>query len=175
MINYNKERYEYLKSRGICVTCGSEKAEPKRVRCLECLYKASESSIKSREKNIEKVRKKERERRKQKYREMRADGICSCGKKAIKGKSYCVECKIKAKRRYQEKTKEVVRREDFVYLNLCGICGSKELVENKKLCKRCYENSLKGLEIANQKRSIEKHIWRKINTVDLEKNRMRCV
>lgn len=58
MINYNKERYEYLKSRGICVTCGSEKAESKRVRCLECLYKANESSIKSREKNIEKVRKK---------------------------------------------------------------------------------------------------------------------
>lgn len=157
----NKKRYEYLKSRGICVTCGIEKAEPKRVRCADCLYKASERQLKLREKNIEKYREKEREYHRQLYKKRRENGICSCGRKAMKGKSYCVECKIKAKRKYKERTKEVVRREDFEYFNLCRICGSKELVEGKKLCLNCYKNALKGIESMLIKRNVKNHVWRK--------------
>lgn len=156
----NKKRYEYLKSRGICVACGKNRAFQNRVRCSDCLYKVNESSLKYRRRNIEEVLKKDRERKKQRNRERRERGMCSCGREAIKGKTYCVECRIKAKRRYEERNKNTVKREDFKYLNLCRICGAKELVENRKLCPRCYENALKGLKVAS-KRNLQNHIWKK--------------
>jgi len=33
---YNKERYDWLKERGYCVTCGHAWAEPGRCRCKAC-------------------------------------------------------------------------------------------------------------------------------------------
>lgn len=33
---YMKERYEFLKSHGMCVRCGKEKAERNHVTCYEC-------------------------------------------------------------------------------------------------------------------------------------------
>ena len=43
---YVREREQWLKARGICVTCGNADAEPGRIRCRRCLDVRNELSRK---------------------------------------------------------------------------------------------------------------------------------
>lgn len=39
LAEYQKERYQWLREKGFCISCGREKAEPGYVRCAACLEK----------------------------------------------------------------------------------------------------------------------------------------
>jgi NMD protein affecting ribosome stability and mRNA decay len=40
----NKERYDWLKSKGMCVSCGKTKAQTNRVMCKRCAVKINEAN-----------------------------------------------------------------------------------------------------------------------------------
>lgn len=84
----NKERYDWYKSRGICISCGAAWAEPGRVRCQTCHDKHEQS--RDRQAQI----KNERENR----AVWREAGLCTvCGKRpADEGKRTCTHCRKKA-------------------------------------------------------------------------------
>lgn len=65
MAAYQKERYEWLREKGFCISCGREKAEPGYVRCAACRAKAkrkkpvSDETGKKRKSSKESISKKE--------------------------------------------------------------------------------------------------------------------
>lgn len=58
MVNaeYVRQRYQWLKAHGICVSCGNADAEPGRVRCRKCLDVRKELSRKWKQEHAERVK-----------------------------------------------------------------------------------------------------------------------
>ena len=79
---YYKERIISLKKNGLCISCGVEKAEKDRVRCIKCLNK-------------------QREYDRNRYNWLSQHNLCVlCGKNTPKdGKKWCEQCLIKYKRK----------------------------------------------------------------------------
>lgn len=158
-----QELYAWYKKMGICPQCGTNKAAPNRVRCEECLVKNSESVKKYRKINPAESRraynKNLREQRKE-------NGLCIwCGKPICSTSTvFCIDCKIKSKRRNEQKKSGIERPERHEY-GLCYICG-KPAVDGKKLCEDCYKRSCdnlpqskEGNNYRNWKRGNELIFW----------------
>lgn len=98
---YLKERYEYRKKNGICVTCG-EKAKEGRIRCEKCL-------IKNRIKETEKRRTKFKEKGTTRKEYSEENNLCYlCLKeKRKKGKKVCEKCYQKTRRALTEANKKL--------------------------------------------------------------------
>ena len=177
--DYRQERkrdYEYLKKHGICVKCGTRRAMPKHVLCDVCAEKdrkrnenrnalMTEEEKRARLDHWNKVARE----RKRRYKE---NGLCIlCGKKALEGKSYCLECLIKTRRwalakYYRKKEKRGHVKTDFSP-GLCSKCNEPAL-PGKKLCKRHYESAIKGLD-----KALACSPFRKMTTADVLKARAR--
>jgi hypothetical protein len=81
----NRERYQFRKLSGICVTCCREKAVAGKVLCEGCQRKALPG-------NVEKARIVRVHRR--------AEGLCvGCGQARIEGNHFCEDCRAKEKSR----------------------------------------------------------------------------
>lgn len=157
-MGYSKETYEMFKEIGICPTCQKRKAEPHHVECYECLdakrlryYKNKESLKTNKRKNTTAERRK-------------ADGICvTCGKrKAMNGKTRCGICLVKQRKQAKERRGAYLERYERPTYGMCYICGSKELYENRNLCKRCYDNACKNIakgRLTQQENGISVHSW----------------
>lgn len=165
-------RRDYLIKRNLCVVCGKEEIF-KGNKCVICREKMKEKSKLHYIKNKEKYKK----RNEKLVWERKESGLCvRCGKAAqSSGKFYCSKC-LKVIKRYRAKAKEnkgIPIREFWKENNWCYFCGEKELVKGKKVCVKCYQVLLERVEKMKKakmkKDIISKHIWRKINTVDLEK------
>lgn len=175
MINYHKERYEYLKSRGRCTYCGVEQAMYNHTLCPECACKRDEIVKRSRAKD--KNYKKKDVIYHQKLAERREEvGLCRrCGKrKPLPGKKQCIECKVKRRKDYLKSlNSKMDKRETKEYFNLCRICGAEELVKGKKLCPTCYKKILNNLEKAKAKLDPKDHYWRKEEELHFAMNKGR--
>lgn len=160
--SYFRERREWLKSRGFCVDCGKNKAEPNRVRCFECAEKANRRSSAKYHENIEA----RREQSKQRYQERKDQGICvRCSRPAEKGKVMCSVCLAQQRIKDEKKRREngllpMWMRGDGYH---CAICGKDTSKAGDKLCPVCLERNLKLAE--NMRKSVDssKHRWNKYN------------
>lgn len=157
-----KEYYDLYKSMGLCTCCGKNKAEPNRVLCLECAVKDSEKI-----KKYDKIRKANYSKRKRELCD--AFGVCTTcmTRDKYKGKR-CMECYLKAKRKYREKQneKDIIPRQIRVGLDVCFFCG-EEVESGHKVCakhlKVCLENA------SNARKFIDKdsHKWRKDKNMEI--------
>lgn len=152
-----KARYEYLKSRNICVACGKEKALENNVHCLICKMDARESKKKFRENHKERLKEYIKENMESIYKKRKEAGICvKCGtRKTENGFATCKTCRAKARNKYKSK------REEREYLNLCRLCGAKSLYKNTKVCEKCYKERIVKMRSLNTKRNND--YWRKLN------------
>jgi len=107
-VNYQKERREKLKSKGLCVTgCGRPSMAPL-VKCEKCI-----GNDKSR------------------YARKISKGLCAvsgCNNSASEGRGKnCDECRIKRSKKREERRKN----------GCCAMCGAEGLV-SKWTCFKCY-------------------------------------
>ena len=80
----NKERYYWLKKKGICVSCGREYAEPGRVRCAQCRKKTIESQKKYDPDHSKRYARREAKKN---------AGLCiDCGRPTVNGHLRCPRC-----------------------------------------------------------------------------------
>lgn len=150
-----RERYDYLKSRGICVKCGREKALEKRILCLECREKHKETNKAryERVKNTEEYKVANKVSSKAYYDKRKEMGLCpKCGKRKSKDSEYklCYRCRSRAR-------KDISLRYIYELENRCRLCGEHELFNGLKICKSCYDKKIVKMQEARTK----EHPWRK--------------
>lgn len=159
------ENYYFLKSMHICTACGNRKAELNKTKCYICSEK---ERMRKRDRirnmsNIEKEqsRKTGRQRAKARYEKMKTEGLCaSCGThRAVKGQVYCLDCKIKRKKKRDEKNRGKIARSERSAYGLCYVCGEELGDDGRKICSKCSERALKNLKSCTG--AI--HPWRKDN------------
>ena len=137
------ERYYWLKEHGICTRCGVEKADKGYTSCLVCRMDMREYAENYRNKNKEKLSQKRKKSDKIRRENRRSKNLCRiCGKRsADEGYTSCKYCRAKA--RLYEKNRRIEKglntRELLDDYTRCSICGSTDLVEGKKLCRKHYE------------------------------------
>lgn len=142
--NYDKEVYEWRKTKGICVACGNEKSEQGHVLCLTCRMDRREKKCPTAENKSEKNMKK--------YYELKSKGICvACAKREVsKNHVFCELCL--AQRRYKASKirikQGVLPRCLMGNGEYCSTCGKPVENKGKKLCNRCYQNSLESIKKA---------------------------
>ena len=152
----NKRNKEYYKSKGICINCCKELAEPNRTLCWECAEKD-----RNRERTYDKKRKSEYNKRKKELCD--AFGICTtCMKRDKYHGKQCIECYLKRKKKYKQQTSQSDKlpRELWSEFERCMICGG-ERAEGSKLCKTHLEIARRNAEIARGHIDRENHLWRK--------------
>ncbi len=136
-----KERREWLKSNGVCISCGQESAIPNRVRCDKCIDKQKEYRKKYKEKHD--TTGYNAEYSKERRIHLKSIGICvSCAKRKIYKNSMCVECRAKAVARSAENYNRTGAREDWENKNRCRVCG-ENVVIGYKVCQRCLDDRRK--------------------------------
>lgn len=131
--------YDWHKAHGICVNCGKERACHGLILCADCWEKNNIRSRKYYEKNKEKHKAQMRENGRKLYKERREKGLCTkCGKKAITGKSLCLNCYAKKRRRKDKRWKNDIPRSERPAYGMCYICA-KPLNKFEKICDECHE------------------------------------
>ncbi len=138
---YHKERYEWLKNKGICVCCGRDNACIGSVYCPECGEKNAEKVREYYRTNRDERNNYNKEYNKRIRAERKAKGLCvKCGRKAIDGQTLCLECRTKERKWKKAKRNNDVERSMRPELGLCYICG-KPLNKWDKLCDDCHEKA----------------------------------
>ena len=165
---YRRETYLWRKTHGICVRCGREDAEPHKTKCVECLGQEAACAKKFRDSMSEAQKREQSKRRRLKRDARKTSGLCvCCGKKVSKGKSYCLECWIKERRRKKAQYETRRMKTDFAE-GLCCRCNEPAL-PGKKLCEKHYACVMRGIEVMNRRNQERKasahHIWRRDNNV----------
>lgn len=159
-----KEYYHTYKKLGICTACGKNKAEENRILCFECAEKDA-----NRVRTYDKKRKSEYNKRKRELCD--AFGVCTtCMKKdKYKGKR-CIECYLKAKKKYKEKQLDAgkIPRNLWEEFELCAICGQPRQ-EGSKLCKTHLEIARKNAQNARRFVDRENHPWEKIKEMEIKR------
>ena len=159
---YNRETYYWRKEHQICVKCGREDAEPHKTFCAKCAEKNRHAGKRYWADLPEEARKKAIQRTSERKRSLKAQGLCMrCGRKAAKGKVYCIECLLKARRRNREQYDAKRVKTNFKE-GLCCRCN-EPIVPGKKLCAKHLKIAQRCIEIARRARSLGKHLWRKDN------------
>lgn len=152
----NKRSKDYYKSRGICINCRKEQAEPNRVLCWECAEKD-----RNRTRTYDKERKAKYNKRKKELCD--AFGVCTTCMKADKYKGkQCISCYLKRKRKYKDRIieQDKLPRELWDEFDRCMICGG-ERAEGSKLCKTHLEVARRNASNARKYIDIKNHKWRK--------------
>lgn len=152
----NKRNKEYYKSKGICINCCKEQAEPNRVLCWECAEKD-----RNRVRTYDKERKAKYNKRKKELCD--AFGICTSCMKAEKYKGkQCINCYLKRKRKYKEKMLQQgnIPKELWDELGRCMICGG-ERAKDSKLCDKHLATLRNNASIAREHIDRTNHIWRR--------------
>lgn len=121
---YQKNRREYLKSIGICIRCGKEKAISNMVLCSNCREKNNSSRRGVNHKQLSKEKRKEQykiykekyyPKYKERYYTRKNQGLCVvCGKPALKGLVMCYDCRLyqnQYKSGYYEHTDTYIKKE----------------------------------------------------------------
>ena len=161
---YNRETYYWRKEHQICVKCGREDAEPHKVLCAECAEKKRHTAKRYWIGLSEETREKAIQRTSARKRSLKAQGLCPrCGRKAAKGKTYCIECLLKA-RHYSRERYDAKRVKTISADGLCCRCN-EPTVPGQKLCKKHYDIARRGAEAARKGLTNAKHVWRRDNAM----------
>lgn len=178
---YNKERREWLKSIGICVHCGKQKAEEGRVLCGDCAYKSAEHHSNrwyslTPEQKKESYKKAEIYRKKQREERIK-NGLCTkCGHK-LPDTTYktCWECRQKQKKTTKARNRRngVVSREVRYSGLVCCQCCKPIRPNRSNLCPECYERCVGKAALMRQspkwRENIDNGYFRQQNNLLFEK------
>lgn len=151
---YNKELYDWYKANKICPQCGVNSATPNRVRCEKCLAKNAETAYRKREnvtpEQIENAKMQHRYYLKNLRQKRKSEGKCIyCGKPQSKNSTcMCIDCRIKNQRKNEKRRVGSISRSERPVYGMCYLCGSKGLMEGKKVCEKCYNSRMIGIEAA---------------------------
>lgn len=101
-----KERYQYLKSRHICVKCGRKKAEEGRSECRGCLNKAIVNATEYYFRNTKRINEMRRKREADARRKRTENGRCTrCGANLLNAEyKQCDKCREKDRLRKRNKS-----------------------------------------------------------------------
>lgn len=165
----NKTDYYHYKAHGICVDCRQYDAAPGKITCEVCAAKRAEREVEryrsmASEKKSEYL-KKHAESCKERYRSRKSKGLCvRCGLPQAKGSErLCISCLAKEK----EGRRRELQRAELPSYGICYLCCKEPITKGKKLCAKCYEKSLKSLEIArNADKEKQQGYFRYIEHVD---------
>ena len=147
----SKEEYYWYKSHHICTDCHCREAFYNHTLCEVCIEKRQNRTYirpeESKKKNVE--------HKKKLYHERKEQGLCvRCGKKALKGKTMCLNCNIANNKRAQ------TNRDKYKIYNpnKCRYC-EKDCVEGKKVCQEHLEKLREQATYARTFVNIKEHIW----------------
>ena len=159
---YARETYHWRKAHGICTRCGKEDAEPHKTLCAECAVKHA-ARIRRYWAALDEEKRQETLRRKHEVRTLnKTRGLCIyCGKKAVKGRTHCLECALRGKRKGKARLEARRVKTDFSE-GLCCRCN-EPVMPGKKLCKKHYDAAIKGVKVMQGMSPSEKHGWRSDN------------
>lgn len=139
----------YYRSRQRCTKCGQQDAFTLNGRslCAECVEKVNAQSKRY---NAE-----HREERNAWCREWvqtrREAGLCPrCGKPAEDGYIICKRCRVKDNRRREKKRRENDASPWRWQDGICWTCKRRPVLDGKKLCRECYDKSLKSMAKARE-------------------------
>ena len=156
------ENYNYYKEHGICPQCGIREDAPGRVRCEICLARNAEAKSKERERETPEQRairlSKMKVYRDKIRRDNRSNGKCVwCGKKLSSYSiCFCPDCRVKNQKNNNQIKSSITRSERPSY-GICYRCGKNPVMNGKKLCRECYEQSMESLKIAqNSEKTLER-------------------
>lgn len=150
------ERYHWLKEHRICVQCGAKDAKPNNVKCWECIEKEWNYNY-SDDKKL-----KNNNHVKNRYYRLKEQGLCTkCGKRDSKGKTLCVFCMAKTKKRVQERY-----REKYGLKSETGKClrCNKMPLEGQKYCNEHLDKQRAICKYARGFVDFKNHPFRKINS-----------
>ncbi len=164
----NREEYYWYKEHGICTRCRQNKVYSPRsnTMCLQCLEDQKE--YKKNKKTSTEERHRHNMHLKRYHELLTAFGVCIvCAKRdAAKGNVCCDIClakiRIKDERRRRQKGE---LPKDFRSPVICATCHKEKPDNGRKLCDRCYNNSVMALEKARQKQNTENHYWQSDNKI----------
>lgn len=141
---YSREKRQYLKSLGLCVSCKQDAVEGKTL-CLLCSAKSATRYRYKHRNDKQKALALARISRPSRRRNNREAGLCTCGAERIEGRSYCQKCK-----EYQTKSKKK-QYQKRVAKGLCG-CGKKRDDPKFRMCSLCRKKDKQQRMIRLDKR-----------------------
>ncbi|MCM1221385.1 MAG: hypothetical protein NC548_43590 [Lachnospiraceae bacterium] len=162
---YQKERYHWLKSKGICVHCGQEKAQKGTVLCRMCTINSSQYSVeryhRKTPEQLEHYKEYQKEYQHMRRQKLLAEGVCTrCGKRPARaGYKSCKICSAEDCKKHKEKRLEKGIMPRFIMGKgeYCYFCG-KSGCNGEKVCPECRERLTANLP---HNKPSNNHIWRK--------------
>lgn len=160
-----REEYQWYKRGGICPVCRKNAIQKGYQNCLECRMNMRDYMAERRAKmspeQREKLNAANRARNNERYRRLKAAGICtSCGKReAISGEALCDVCKARRNRRQRELyeaaggTPFEVRLSGAVCFKCCGPLGVDSV---GKMCGECHRKQSEIMKKVNFLKKIRK-------------------
>lgn len=156
-----KANAAYYRANQRCTRCGKQDAFTligKRL-CAECTEKAAQNSTRYGKEHLE-----ERTAYKREWRQKCRDaGLCPrCGKPVDGGYVICKRCRAKDNARREKKRREngvspYCMRDERV----CWTCKKRPVMDGKKLCRECWEQSCLNLAKAREAQERMGYIWNK--------------
>lgn len=150
---YRRDLYEYCTKNKICHRCYTRDifTESGRALCQDCAEKDLERHLKVDKKHRNDLRRKLRQRHIENHE------CAECGKQLSQNYSrkICEHCLGIKRANYLKQHPTAFSRG----IATCWLCNKNSPLENKKLCKSCYEKIVTPL-IERNKIANEKHHWR---------------
>lgn len=148
-----RQNRDYYRRINVCTRCGKNKAEPNKMLCMECTGREQDKY------RLKKATETQKERDKLKKRmlskERTEKGLCTkCGKQKAESTKMCGKCKAYQKK-YRDKKRRGITRSERVSYGICYICGKNPVMDEKKVCEKCYEKRLKTLPTMWENRDNE--------------------
>lgn len=159
---YGKTYREKLKSLHLCLWCKQQDAFTLNGRsyCAECAEKLAQAKYNKTYRN-ETTRQNRKEARKAlRLRHIENHKCSQCGTSLPENYSFKLCEKCRTKNRLRDKTTTFMRGQN----GICWLCNKQPVIENKRLCKTCYDKELQCL--SKIKIDNSNHIWRKYATAE---------
>ena len=153
----HREDREFLKSIGMCVECGKQKAVPGKTKCADCAYRHGEANRKLRENYTEEKRQEQLEKMRE-YSRKRGkwaseNGLCTRCFKRVPQEGYkkCAICRQKESQRRKQKSIRDGKysMQEAAEKGICTLCR-REKATNGKLCLKCYNTTVGNLRKAKE-------------------------
>lgn len=149
---YHHERYEWLKSKGICVNCAKEDAIVGNTLCPDCWERKDNIRISNatayRDKHLEYSRNLRATR-------INLNQCVDCGEGL--GERKATRCEKCAKRHRKRTKPYAMTRDEALYRGLCVICKKNPLIDNKTICRECLERGQAQIKLMNRRKGEKRN------------------
>lgn len=145
-----KAKYDYCKSKGICVICCERPAFYNHVRCPECMEKAATQKARRTANMTGEQRERINRQKRERYRKYREAGKCTnCGKATLNGYALCPSCLVQQRRAGENYRIRHDKKKGYIEAGTCIWCG-KERADGYQMCPECLERNRELMAYARQ-------------------------